>query len=68
MHRFIRQLAGTNQLDGLHQLRQLDGEVMDLDGQVTVTDGRVMVLDGEVMVTDTDGVAETGGGGRGRWQ
>jgi len=30
----------------------------------------VMVLDGEVMVdgvvTDTDGVAETGGGGRGR--
>jgi hypothetical protein len=40
---------------------------MDLDGQVTVTDGEVMVLDGEVMVTDTDGVAETGGGGRGRW-
>jgi hypothetical protein len=45
---------------------------MDLDGRVTVTDGEVMVLDGEVMVdgkvtvTDTDGVAETGGGGRGR--
>ena len=63
MHRFIRQLAWTRRLDGLHQLRQLDGRVM-------VTDGRVMVLDGVTVgvtagVTDTVGVAAgvTGEGG-----
>jgi hypothetical protein len=51
MHRFIRQLAWTRQLDGLHQLHPLDGRVM-------VTDGRVMVLDG-VTVGVTAGVVET---------